>query len=562
MAPVADGPVVELAEASPRTDVQRQAAPLRVAVVADSPRQPRWLADAFSQLAGVAFARVIAVADLGASEAPLPWPWTAYLRLDASAFGHRPEPLERVQLGHAIGHERRISGSPEACRRALAELDLDVLFVLGDVPVHAFEGVARHGLWRWSFGSDATLDDRLAGLREVQSGALVTRAMLGARLGGEERLLCDAWTRSFEFSLARTRDNLLPRAAGFAAQALQRLHRSGEAWLSGCPAAKAPTREAPDARDFAAFAPRVGANVLRGVQEKRLEVGQWLLAVRFGAPAQWDGLAGFQPLIPPTDRFWADPSAVHRDGRHYVFFEELVFSRGRAHIAMMEVRRDGRTSAAVPVLEQDCHLSYPFVFEDEGELYMIPESGERSRVELYRCARFPDQWRLEKVLLEGAFFTDATVARADGRWWMFVNVFPAGTQGSDELHLYHAERLTAEWKPHPRNPLKCDVRGARPAGALYREGPALYRPAQIGTPIYGWGMAIQRVDTLTTTDYREREVMRIAPDPARRIYGVHTLNRAGDLTVIDAFTRRPRLRDRLPSFPGTSVRGTALNACP
>ena len=35
----------------------------------------------------------------------------------------------------------------------------------------------------------------------------------------------------------------------------------------------------------------------------------------------------------------------------------------------------------------------------------------------------------------------------------------------DELHLFHADRLLGDWQPHPRNPVKSDVRSARPAGA-------------------------------------------------------------------------------------------------
>src|SRR5207253_8229013 len=49
----------------------------------------------------------------------------------------------------------------------------------------------------------------------------------------------------------------------------------------------------------------------------------------------------------------------------------------------------------------------------------------------------------------------------------------------DELHLFHAERLTGDWQPHPRNPVKSDARSARPAGSLFVRDGALYRPAQV-----------------------------------------------------------------------------------
>jgi hypothetical protein len=108
----------------------------------------------------------------------------------------------------------------------------------------------------------------------------------------------------------------------------------------------------------------------------------------------------------------------------------------------------------------------------------------------------------------------------------------------DELHLFHADSLLGDWQPHRRNPVKSDARCARPAGQLYWRNGTLYRPAQICAPLYGSGLSINRVLRLTPLDYAERQVERILP--ANGLLGVHTVNRAGDLTVIDAFSRRPR----------------------
>jgi hypothetical protein len=86
------------------------------------------------------------------------------------------------------------------------------------------------------------------------------------------------------------------------------------------------------------------------------------------------------------------------------------------------------------------------------------------------------------------------------------------------------------------------VRGARPAGRLYQRGNELYRPAQIGVPLYGSGVSISRVLRLTPETYAEKEVERVLPSHPKALLGIHTLNRAGDLCVIDGFMRRSRLR--------------------
>jgi hypothetical protein len=47
------------------------------------------------------------------------------------------------------------------------------------------------------------------------------------------------------------------------------------------------------------------------------------------------------------------------------------------------------------------------------------------------------------------------------------------------------------------------------------------------------------VTRLTADEFVEEEAARIMPRDARTL-GIHTFNRAGDLTVADAFERRPR----------------------
>jgi hypothetical protein len=142
-------------------------------------------------------------------------------------------------------------------------------------------------------------------------------------------------------------------------------------------------------------------------------------------------------------------------------------------------------------------------------------------------------------LLEGVRLVDATLHRDAARWWMFANS-SSGRVFNDELNLFHAERLLGEWRAHPRNPVKSDARCARPAGKLYWQNGALHRPAQICVPRYGAGLSLNRVLQLTPQAYAERQVERVLPGAGREILGLHTLNRAGALTVVDLLSRRGR----------------------
>jgi hypothetical protein len=533
-------------------------AKLRVGLFADNALQPRWLVAALAKVAASESAELVLVSTGTAPPPPAPWPWRLYRRFDRKLLGSGPDLSARVDLRSGLPPVQHTTlpprGETALWRDSVAALKLDVAFALGDVDDDLLDGLARYGTWRYRYGEELEREEAYAGAREVTRGEPVTASALVARPGGgaPERLLYQSWSRTRPLSIMRNRDNVQRKSVMFAARAVAHLHRLGTEWFEQCPALAQATHgsralsSAPERRSFtgapgSAELLRVMARVARRGVEKALTVDQWFIGYRFGPAGPLSGdLRPYRMLMPPQDRYWADPFPLERDGRYYIFFEEFMFATGKAHINAVEVRRDGSCSEPVKVLQRPYHLSYPLLVEDAGELYMIPESGANRTVEIYRCVRFPDEWRLEKVLLRGAPFVDATVHRAADAWWMFVNAGVDGAELHDELHIYTADSLLGEWRPHPANPVKSDVRSARPAGRLYESGGALYRPAQICAPLYGTGISVNRVVRLSPEEYVEREEQRILPAHPAGLLGLHTVNRAGELSVVDGFTRRLR----------------------
>ncbi|MGZ5103585.1 MAG: glucosamine inositolphosphorylceramide transferase family protein [Usitatibacter sp.] len=513
---------------------------LRIGVAADGARQPRWIVEALAKVAASGFAEIAALSVESAAPprdaattSPL---WSAYSRVDRAIFGGATDWTAPVDIESLV---------PPARRKSLAEAaPLDVIFAIGAVDDGALEGLARQGVWRYCFGEGHGACEPLAGIREVVDAIPVTVSGLRVRVGAgrPDRIAYRSWSRTQTISVAKSRGNVFAKASEFLARALAELHAAGPGWLERRELAPGPASQqaAGGARDLATMAGRLA----RRTAQKLLGVEQWSLAFRFTDIEPWNAekigaLDGFFRLDPPRDRFWADPFPIQRHGKSYVFFEELEFAAGKAHISVVEVDREGRASKPVRVLERDYHLSYPFLLEERGELYMIPETAQNHTVEIYRCVDFPRKWRLERVLLRGVHAADATLHREAGRWWMFANC-ASGFEMHDELHLFGAETLMGEWKPHRCNPVKSDVRSARPAGRLFSQGGRLYRPSQICAPLYGSGVAINRVTRLDAEAFTEETERRIVPAAGSSILGLHTINRAGDLSVIDAFARRPR----------------------
>jgi hypothetical protein len=269
-------------------------------------------------------------------------------------------------------------------------------------------------------------------------------------------------------------------------------------------------------------------------------IQQWGLLVQRRAGVD-DGalnlaLWRFRRLVPPPDRFWADPFLAERDGRTWVFFEELPYGCNRGHISVAELTGEGELGPPMTALAQPHHLSYPFVFEHEGTWYLLPESRGSGRLTLYRSAEWPHRWEPVMDLMTGVQLVDATLLQHEGRWWMFANVVETdGASSSDELHLFHATDFrTQDWTPHPLNPIVSDVRRARPAGRILQRHGQLLRPAQDCSLDYGWGFSLMRIDRLTPDDYAETPVATATPRWAPDVRATHTLASGQRYTVVDA----------------------------
>lgn len=200
--------------------------------------------------------------------------------------------------------------------------------------------------------------------------------------------------------------------------------------------------------------------------------------------------------------FVADPFMITEGGRHHMFFEVLDRATNKGDIAYA-VSDDGRSwDYQRIVLDEEFHLSYPYVFEWEGEYWMVPETFEDSSVRLYRATSFPEEWEYVGNLLSGYRYTDASLVRHEDRWWLFVT-----TTANDVLNVYHADELTGPWQPHAMNPVvKDDLDQARPGGRMLQYDGRLFRLTQDDYPSYGLQVYAREILELTPSSYVERPV--------------------------------------------------------
>lgn len=287
--------------------------------------------------------------------------------------------------------------------------------------------------------------------------------------------------------------------------------------------------------------PSLFQRILRRLNKEfssRFFLDQWVIMTAKGAGYDSLDWSALRPLVPEKDRYWADPFIVQKQNRYYVFIEEKIYAAGLGHIACLTLDQEGNLLTNQVVLERPYHLSYPFVFEQRGETYMIPETAGNRTVELYRCVRFPDQWEFVGNLMTGIYAVDATLFEYENKFWLFANVKTEGGSSLNALHLFYADDpLSSKWTPHPRNPVVRDLRSARPAGRIFSQDGKLIRPSQDSSRRYGYAIQFNRIVKLNENEYSEGRESTFAPRGGKTIAS-HTFNQAGDMTVIDAIIRR------------------------
>jgi len=204
--------------------------------------------------------------------------------------------------------------------------------------------------------------------------------------------------------------------------------------------------------------------------------------------------------------FVADPFLIHENDTFYMFFEVLNTNTGQGDIGLA-ISNDGFDwNYKQIVLDEDFHISYPYVFKWKNEYYMIPGSSQKESIRLYKSNNFPYNWSFVKNLIQEKRFVDTSIFRYNNTWWLFT-----GSCNNDVLWLYYSDNLTGPWIEHPKSPIVSgDANIARPGGnVIVFDTHRIVRYTQDDDPYYGNQVWAFEITALTKTSYEEHRVGRM-----------------------------------------------------
>ena len=420
--------------------------------------------------------------------------------------------------------------SPQAFGDEDAKADVIIDFATGGAP-SALRNRARYGVWR------LTACDAFAGFRDTLGAAAADVALIRYADALPPRRIATA-AYNVKISAARTAAYIREQSVALLVRELKRLV------LTGAPQDAGPypvgAAIAPNPMDAAKYAGRFArALISRGIEKIRekagLRPGMFFLKYGRGDPMNFDPSQGAD-IIAPGNHYLADPFFFQNNGERFLFFEDYDYGSGRGHIGVGKFEGAG-FSFLGPALQTEYHLSYPFVFRHDGEIYMMPETNQARRLEVWRCTKFPDQWTLCATALDGVSAADSVLFQHNGEFWIFTNI-ASGAFGDhcSELHLFRAGGpLLQDLTPHPLNPVVIDSRTARGGGRVFEKDGRIFRLSQDNSHgVYGYALNVMEINRLDATGYSERLARKMTPDFEDGLIGCHHGDFADGDYVIDA----------------------------
>ena len=552
---------------------------LSIAVMVDSFQLPAASRDVLSDIDRSDFAKLaLVIVNQKVTQPSVPEPMSKWQRVadpvrrrsiifdrfqrDNRRREYRPRATESVDCSDILGSSARFHVSPVAegivhrfppeALTALKSYDLDVVIRLGFSPLCGeILDIARWGVWTFHYGVSELNSGGPTLFWEVFNEDACSEVSLHATTGEGDRVLC---TSIFPTAPGYwPSKNLFQPLWGSTHQVIRKLnelHQFGwESLVKQAPIQpKGRTQTTPSNWEMVAWhSQHVGEELnIRYNRWRVRKTDQWRIGIRCADSPKLiaerpDDKSGFQWMPCPAGHYFADPMLYQHEGQLWIFFEDYSYGKSHGRICCAPVSPDGTFGSVNPCLDLNYHLSYPFVFQHDDQIFMIPESVAKGRVELWRATKFPLEWSLEKVLFK-SLCVDTTPMFHEGRWYFFTSILSKLKTHAAFGALFYADSLTGEWVLHSASPISSDVRDTRPGGGVVRVEDRLLRPVQDCGERYGRRLQIDEILELTPDTYRARRLYSIEPEWEKDLEGIHTYGFCAGWEVVDAVRKRDRRR--------------------
>lgn len=215
-----------------------------------------------------------------------------------------------------------------------------------------------------------------------------------------------------------------------------------------------------------------------------------------------EGLWKAKPIL-----FQADPFLFVR-GEELCLFYELQYGFDPAKIMMIKTRDLKTWTKPITVLSEPFHLSFPFVFEDNGKVYMTPECEKTDTVRLYVANDDLTSFTYVRTLLKqdrykGLYcnYADSHIYKKDNIYYLFTSYLKDWKQ--HQMVFYCDDILNGVFLPHPQSPVVVDNEYGRNGGSILNYLGKLLRVSQDCHKDYGENVSLHEIVKIDRDYYEE-----------------------------------------------------------
>lgn len=248
------------------------------------------------------------------------------------------------------------------------------------------------------------------------------------------------------------------------------------------------------------------------------------------------------------NRYWlADPFLFEKEGKDYVFYEAFDLIERKGKIGFSVLNENSKELPIHIILDEPYHMSFPYIFEYGGNIFIMPETCDDNAVKLFKAVFFPDLWEEYGVVRANVHACDSIILKdLVGNEYLLANETyrdqtPNGNFASCWLRnvLYKLDKdLRAGGKGILVTEGDCGIRNA---GNSIRCNGRLYRVGQnCPNKQYGKGLVLFEVESIDP--YREKLLWikdcedfdcHIQKLKNTEIIGIHTYNISNNYEIID-----------------------------
>lgn len=229
-------------------------------------------------------------------------------------------------------------------------------------------------------------------------------------------------------------------------------------------------------------------------------------------------------VICATNRYWyADPMLFKYNGETYLFYEAFDNLNRKGVIAYSKYVNNYFTKPKI-ILEENFHLSYPYVYEENGDIYMMPETSANKCIQIYRAVNFPEKWEKDKCLLKIDNAVDTIFVNKNE---LLTSIVIDKYKKSTRLMLININDKSFRY-------ITDENQTSRGAGKIFKYKTYDIRPAQDASDgIYGKGLCFYKIDS--TNEYKESLFCKFdfTSIDLKNVKGVHTYAVNNDIEIID-----------------------------